>query len=950
MKEYRKKNGSFINWIIVIMIKELNMTALNNRSLRAFLLLVFLMGCAKEVEQQDGLSQEELQEIVLHAGWERETKTTIQESGSVWWSPGDEISVFTGTDYEGGYRFTSVEKEASPEADFCGNLPMMVEGEYVAVYPFDESTSYNKDSRTIVLKLPERQVARENNIPDKAFKSLAVSTSDNLYFKNLFSGIKFSVSNDGIKEIEVATPRDPFLPSSNIGLSGMTEISIDDDLTINSVSANSVSLVAPDDQGFIPGRYYYLVVPAEKYENGLIITYKKENTEAKLYVDRELTFNKSLFKKIYDKDAGLDYHQRAQKHATILHFGQLLPFGIDKAEITEAHFYVSSDKTTDTVLDLPDSQSEPIYFELNGTVANYYTRGEVYYVALAGGLFAGWTSLQQLDLSMFDMSECTDFSGMFSECISLNAIEFGDINTSNARNMQNMFRDCISLESIDLSGFNTSNVQNMYYMFTGCRALKELDLSNFDTHNVTNMGDMFNSCYRLEKLDISGFSSDRLEYAPELFYMCISLLKLNLGSFDISNLSSNFNTCYKLASRSRNCAILCIPATKVALFSDEAKLRDGKDYIQWFVPGDVLPDLTMNYDPNLYYSTDYSKDKHVKMLNVASEGSGIDVVIMGEAYSDRLIADGTYEADMTAAMDQIFSIEPFKSFKRLFNVYMVNAVSENEVSGKFTVFQYAHDAWFGNGGVDRDDEVINEYISQAVGRSEDRKVTTVIVVNDNSGVGVSLVDGSCNDSDNFDYPARLNGIAFGCKSTDSDRFRYVICHEFGHAFAALHDEYVTNQGEMATWESDYKKYYQQHLGWWANVSFTSDPNLVGWKQFMEVGSGYDDTEVSIIEGALYSQGIWKSVDQSMMNAGGEYSVPAREAIYKKIHKTAYGDEWPYSFTDFVTWDKTAVTSAPKAMNYSSGIKSSISKHQKPIFKVEESISENGTKKITIIQN
>ena len=395
-------------------------------------------------------------------------------------------------------------------------------------------------------------------------------------------------------------------------------------------------------------------------------------------------------------------------------------------------------------------------------------------------------------------------------------------------------------------------------------------------------------------------------------------------------------------------SLLCTQATKEALLSDEAKLQNSKQYIQWFVPGETLPNLTMNFNPDLYYSTDYSKDKAVKMLNVASDGNGIDVVIMGEAYSDRLIDDGTYEADMRSAMEQIFSVQPFKSFRHLFNVYMVNAVSENEVIGEFTTFAYGHDSWFGNGGVDRDDIEINEYISQAVGRSKDRKVTTLIVVNDDSGDGVAMIDGSTADSDYFDYPAKIEGVAFCCKSPDSERFKYVICHEFGHAFAALHDEYVTNQGEMETWESDFKKYYQKHVGWWANVSFTPDPDLVGWKKFMEQGSGYNESEVSIIEGALYSQGIWKSVDESMMNAGGEFSVPAREAIYKKIHKTAFGEEWQYDYEDFVQWDQknipSAVSPAPK---YAPRV---ARPNQKHIFKIEKSIAPDGRQLITIIQN
>ena len=897
--------------------------------------------------------------IIENGGIGNETKTTLDNNGHVLWKQGDQVSIFAGSTANECYQVTD-ESEGKTSASLHkvpgggGGAGTNIENN-VAFYPYSSTATIKNSGSDYVIsgiELPATQHYVKGSFDNGAFPMAAITgTTDetNLTFKNVLGGLMLQLkgtatiasiavtgNNDeilcGAAEVTVSTGSTPAINLTNASAKTVT-LDCGAGVTLDAETATSFIIALP---------------PMTMIGGFTVIVTDTEGKEMDIKTTVPQTISRSgLLKMPAVSYVGSDIY-------AVFSDWVILPSGVDKSGITEVNFYVSTDKTTDTViscsLDFNNPYVKPVYFELEGTVANFYTKGKVYKITDARWMFAGWSSLRTLDLSMFDTSTCMDFNGMFSRCVSLRDLNLKGFNTSNVSNMEGMFRHCISLESIDLSSFNTSNVQNMYYMFTGCRSLRELDLSNFDTHNVINMGDLFNSCYRLEKLDISGFSSDKLEYAPELFFMCTSLLKLNLGSFDISNLSDHFNTCYKLASRSRNCAILCTPATKVALLSDEAKLQGCVQYIQWLVPGDVLPDLTMNYDPDLYYSTDYSKDKLVKMLNVASEGNGIDVVIMGEAYSDRLIADGTYEADMTAAMDQIFSIEPFKSFKRLFNVYMVNAVSENEVPGEFTIFGYAHDPWFGNGGIDRDDEMINEYISQAVGRSENRKVTTVIVVNDNSGVGVSMMNKEgYYTSDSYDYPALINGIAFCCKSTDSERFRYTICHEFGHAFAALHDEYVTVQGEMETWESDYKKLYQQRFGWWANISFTPDPNLVGWKKFLEEGSGYDDTEVSIIEGALYSQGIWKSVEQSMMNAGGEYSVPAREAIYKKIHKTAYGEEWQYSFTDFVSWDKSVIPSTPHTKSYSPSIKSSI-RHPKPIFKIEESISGDGTKRITIIQN
>ena len=72
-----------------------------------------------------------------------------------------------------------------------------------------------------------------------------------------------------------------------------------------------------------------------------------------------------------------------------------------------------------------------------------------------------------------------------------------------------------------------------------------------------------------------------------------------------------------------------------------------------------------------YTSTDYSQDGVVKTLQTATKGNGIDLVLMGDAYSDRLIADGTYDKTMNIAMEKFFAVEPYKSFRDHFNVYAV---------------------------------------------------------------------------------------------------------------------------------------------------------------------------------------------------------------------------------------------------------------------------------------
>ncbi len=41
----------------------------------------------------------------------------------------------------------------------------------------------------------------------------------------------------------------------------------------------------------------------------------------------------------------------------------------------------------------------------------------------------------------------------------------------------------------------------------------------------------------------------------------------------------------------------------------------------------------------------------------------------------------------------------------------------------------------------------------------------------------------------------------------------------------------------------------------------------------------------------------------MKNNKGGFNAPSREAIWYRIHKLAYGDEWEYDYEDFVEYDE-----------------------------------------------
>lgn len=76
-------------------------------------------------------------------------------------------------------------------------------------------------------------------------------------------------------------------------------------------------------------------------------------------------------------------------------------------------------------------------------------------------------------------------------------------------------------------------------------------------------------------------------------------------------------------------------------------------------------------------------DKQFETLQRATKGKGIDIVLIGEAFTDVDIATGYYKQVMEFAMESFFAIEPTKSYREYFNVHMVYAVSRDAYIGAF---------------------------------------------------------------------------------------------------------------------------------------------------------------------------------------------------------------------------------------------------------------------------
>ena len=291
-----------------------------------------------------------------------------------------------------------------------------------------------------------------------------------------------------------------------------------------------------------------------------------------------------------------------------------------------------------------------------------------------------------------------------------------------------------------------------------------------------------------------------------------------------------------------------------------------------------------------YESTDYSRDGEVMTIQKATVGKGINIVFMGDAYTDRDMDDGgLYEQMMDACAEELFAIEPYKTFRNRFNVYAVKVVSKNGKTGVGYTTTLGTVATY-NSISNGNDEKCYEYALKVPEIKSDKNLLVGVLVNSVSERGITSMSES-----------RQSGVAvYGSRNNIPEAFGGTLRHEAGgHGFAFLDDEYVMYQTEATQEHINFRNAMYQQYGWYSNVDFTDDPAKIKWSVFLS-DERYKD-EVGIFEGgSLYMKGAYRPSENSMMRANEEYyNAPSRWAIYKRIMELS-GEE--ASFDKFLEYD------------------------------------------------
>lgn len=302
------------------------------------------------------------------------------------------------------------------------------------------------------------------------------------------------------------------------------------------------------------------------------------------------------------------------------------------------------------------------------------------------------------------------------------------------------------------------------------------------------------------------------------------------------------------------------------------------------------------------YGYEYGEDQWLT-LQKATQGKkgGINIVLLGDGYDAKSIADGSYLKTMKQEMEYFFGLEPYTTYRGYFNVYTAFPLSTESGVGTVNTIRYNRFNTTFTGGVKLKadyDEIFAYALNAPTVTKENLNQTLIIMVPNTTeygGMTQMWTSGAA--------------IAFCPLSTYSYPLdtRGVVQHEAGgHGFGKLGDEYIYHNAFIDNCQCkdgcDHGSAFNMYkaLGWYENLSFTGKMQSVPWSHLI-FDPRYSDL-VDIYEGGyMHSRGVFRSEQNSCMNNNiPYYSTISRESIVKRIKR--YAGE-TYSFEDFVKNDK-----------------------------------------------
>lgn len=313
--------------------------------------------------------------------------------------------------------------------------------------------------------------------------------------------------------------------------------------------------------------------------------------------------------------------------------------------------------------------------------------------------------------------------------------------------------------------------------------------------------------------------------------------------------------------------------------------------------------ITCNYVVQ-QFDYEHEEDSQVQLLK-HTKGNGVKIVFIGDGYDAEDIATRAYLNDVEEGMEYFFGIEPYKTYKEYFDVYIdfpmsyESGVCSNVNIWRTTKFDTTYGA--GNNGrlkVNFDDMmsyVMNDVAGTAVNAENVNKTLIISILNSDVYEGLTCM---------WSTGAAIAAVPHSRYGYPND-YRGLIQHEAGgHGFGKLADEYIYHRANIhrcpcicCPHVDDFN--WGKSIGWYRNVSLNGRHREVDWSHLI-FDDRYQDI-VDIYEGGFYhSEGVYRSELNSCMNNNVPYySTVSRQEMVERIMKYSGGT---FDFETFVSKD------------------------------------------------
>ncbi|MBR4381848.1 MAG: hypothetical protein IKP48_11420 [Bacteroidaceae bacterium] len=349
--------------------------------------------------------------------------------------------------------------------------------------------------------------------------------------------------------------------------------------------------------------------------------------------------------------------------------------------------------------------------------------------------------------------------------------------------------------------------------------------------------------------------------------------------------------------------------------------KDGKEYVKYanknaeLKAGEILNLGEINVE-----TSDFVINGEMTIYHKSSRTKAVPFVVIAEGYTaDEL---NLFNQQATRMLDFFFSVEPYKTYKDYFNIYIIPVASAE--SGADVIDEHIDKNTYFGAGWDRDDysnmaanlATVNAFVKENCpdiknGDADLTQTPIIMIVNDtrsggichafSDGSGYTIVPTSLNNLGSSGLVWEGNNNARGITNTGT--WMNTALHEGGgHCFGRFGDEYWYNNN--STYPSTTIGPHSWPVPYELNV--TANKNNPQWSMMIPSTPGNVETGkfpyAGLYEGGMgYGKSIWRSEEISCMDDNRAYfSAYQRYLIVQRIFDIV-GE--PFDYNTFLANDK-----------------------------------------------